>query len=49
MQVAEITDVSQPYLSHVEMGRRNPSAETLSKYRVAWEFQNFIYTNQPEF
>ncbi|MEW4237176.1 helix-turn-helix domain-containing protein [Bacillus thuringiensis] len=31
MQVAEITDVSQPYLSHVEMGRRNPSAETLSK------------------
>ncbi|MBJ8113077.1 helix-turn-helix transcriptional regulator [Bacillus cereus group sp. N6] len=31
MQVAEMTDVSQPYLSHVETGKRNPSPETLSK------------------
>ncbi|WP_392355829.1 helix-turn-helix transcriptional regulator (plasmid) [Bacillus sp. A01H] len=31
IQVAEMTDVSQPYLSHVETGQRNPSPETLSK------------------
>lgn len=31
VQVAEMTDVSQPYLSQIEKGQRNPSAETISQ------------------